>query len=78
MNPNNLDGSGILGLIDDDSNTYFHSTWKTSINESHYLEVSLPEGMYNAFSFAMIARSSGMQRQFPAVLEIVPTFSEDN
>ena len=66
------DGSGILGLIDDKSNTYFHSVWVTSyaVDEHHYLEVTLPEGKYSAFSFKMTCRDSHGSQQFPAVLEI--------
>lgn len=64
------DGQGILGLVDDDPATYFHSTWGVTVNEPHYIEVTLPEGQYSAFSFAMTARSSSHTHQFPAVLEI--------
>ena len=70
LNPGSPDGSGIAGLIDDDPNSFFHSTWGVNVNESHYLEVTLPEGKYSAFSFYMRARSSSHHHQFPAILEI--------
>lgn len=70
LNPNGLDGQGIPGLIDDDPNTFFHSTWGVTVSEYHYLEVTLPEGKYNAFSFKMRARSKSHHHQFPAILEI--------
>ena len=71
LNPNAIDGAGIPGLIDDDPNTFFHSTWGAAVTDYHYLEVNLPEGEYSAFSFAMTARSASHSHQFPAVLEIV-------
>ncbi len=70
LNPTNPDGQGVLGLVDDDPNTFFHSTWLNAIDEYHYIEVTLPEGNYDAFSFAMTARSLRQNHQFPAVLEI--------
>lgn len=70
LNPGSPDGQGILGLVDDDPATFFHSTWGVTVNEPHYIEVALPEGQYSAFSFAMTARSSSHTHQFPAVLEI--------
>ncbi len=70
LNPGSLDGAGIEGLVDDDPATFFHSTWGTVVNEHHYLEVTLPEGEYTAFSFAMAARATSHHHQFPAVLEI--------
>jgi len=70
LNPGSPDGAGIAGLIDDDPNTFFHSTWGVAVNEHHYLEVTLPEGEYSAFSFAMTARGTSHPHQFPAVLEI--------
>lgn len=71
LNPGNPDGAGIEGLVDDEPGTFFHSTWGTAVSEHHYLEVTLPEGEYTAFSFAMTARGTGHPHQFPAVLEIV-------
>ena len=71
LNPGNSDGAGIEGLVDDEPGTFFHSTWGTAVSEHHYLEVTLPEGEYTAFSFAMTARGTGHPHQFPAVLEIV-------
>lgn len=65
------DGQGIGALVDDDPATYFHTTWGTVVNDYHYIEVTLPEGEYSAFSFAMTARGSSQNHQFPAALEIV-------
>ena len=70
LNPGSPDGQGIGALVDDDNNTFFHSTWGTVVNDYHYLEVSLPEGKYSAFSFKMRARGSSQNHQFPAVVEI--------
>lgn len=85
LNPNALDGGGLAALIDDDPTTFFHSTWKTVLEDHHYLEVTLPEGDYSAFSFAMTARhtvfgdNGSLQydytHQFPAVMEI--TYKSD-
>lgn len=71
LNPNAIDGQGILGLVDDDPATYFHSTWGVQIPEYHFIEVTLPEGEYSAFSFKMRARGSSQNHQFPATVEIV-------
>ncbi|MBR5841100.1 MAG: hypothetical protein IKY64_00610 [Bacteroidaceae bacterium] len=72
INPTAPDGAGIPGLIDGNTGTFFHSAWKNGPADYHYLEVTLPEGKYNAFSFSMTARSSSELHsgQFPAVLEI--------
>ena len=66
------EGLGIEGLIDDNTGTFFHSAWKNGPSDYHYLEVTLPDGEYDAFSFSMTARSSSELHtgQFPAVLEI--------
>ena len=73
LNPTFLDGDGIEGLLDGDPATFFHSTWSTVLEDHHYLEVTLPEGEYSAFSFSMTARTTGgnnYTHQFPAVMEI--------
>lgn len=76
LNPNALDGQGLPGLLDDDPTTFFHSTWKTVLDDHHYLEVTLPPGEYSAFSFSMTARhtvpgSYEYAHQFPAEMEIM-------
>jgi hypothetical protein len=74
------EGLGIQGLIDHKHDTFFHSAWRNYPDEAHYLEVTLPEGKYDAFSFTISARGKGSHytSQFPAILEIAPTFSESN
>ena len=59
LNPNRQDGGGIPALFDEDTNTYFHSTWLAGSSDggAHYLEITLPDGGYDAFSFQMIARA---------------------
>ena len=68
------DGQGIMGMLDNDPNTYFHTTYNVNhgINEYHYIEVVLPEDEeYTAFSFTITARpNAGLTNQFPAVLDI--------
>lgn len=68
---NGQDGAGIPGLVDDNAGTYFHSAWQNMPAEDHYLEIMLPNGGYDAFSFKMIARAKGYTHQFPG--EIVVT-----
>ena len=66
------DGQGIIGMLDDDPNTYFHTSYSTVVNEYHYIEVTLPEDEeYTAFSFTITARpNKDLTSQFPAVLDI--------
>ena len=66
------EGLGVEGLIDNNSGTFFHSAWKNGPADYHYIEVTLPEGQYDAFSFMMAARSNLSRHagQFPAVMEI--------
>ena len=52
------DGGGIDALFDEDNNSYFHSSWQNGPSEAHYLEVNLPNGGYDAFSFRMLSRSN--------------------
>ena len=70
LNPDKIDGEGLDGLLDGDPATYFHSAWQNGPKEWHYLEVELPEGQYNAFSFKFISRQS-WPGQLPSELEIV-------
>ena len=72
INPSDFgsEGIGIDGLIDDVPATFFHSAWKNGPAAEHYIEVTLPEGKYSAFSFYMRGRSSSHPHQFPGVIEI--------
>ena len=60
------DGQGIPGLIDNNPETYFHSTWGAASSDggAHYLEITLPNDGYNMFKFKMAARK-GSNHQFP-------------
>ena len=61
LNPGAEDGGGIAALFDgevDGETAFFHSAWKNMPAESHYLEVNLPNGGYDAFSFRMLSRSN--------------------
>ena len=64
------DGAGIPGMLDDNHTTYFHSAWNYAVPEHHYIEVTLPEGQYSAFSFFMTSIRDSNTKSFPAVLEI--------
>ena len=74
LNPGSPDGDGIPALIDGEPTTYFHSAWANMPAEAHYLEVTLPEGAYSAFSFVMRGRQAAngynQSHQFPAAIEI--------
>ncbi len=61
------DGQGIPGMLDDDLGTYFHSTWGTAADGPHYIEVTLPDGEYSAFSFGFISRN---ERNIPTYIEV--------
>lgn len=77
LNPNEQDGGGILALLDGETSTFFHSAWKNMPSEDHYLEITLPDGGYDAFSFSMLSRAAnsdgGHSHTFPA--EMVMTTS---
>ena len=64
------EGGGIPALIDGNPNTFFHSLWTSGTPEPHYLEVTLPEGEYSAFSFSITSLSSNHTRAFPREMEI--------
>ena len=51
------DGEGIPALLDGETSTFFHSAWKNMPSEDHYLEITLPNGGYDAFSFSMLSRA---------------------
>ena len=77
LNPEALDGTSFAGLIDGNTATYFHSAWKNIPSGDHYIEVTLPNGGYDAFSFTMISRP-GQPHQFPGELLInTPTPKRD-
>lgn len=73
LNPGKQDGMGIYGMLDGDLTTYFHSAYANGPADYHYIEVTLPEDEYTAFSFTMAARSNSEFHtgQFPAELEII-------
>ena len=64
------EGQGIPGMLDYRANTFFHSLWRTGTPEAHYIEVTLPEGQYSAFSFKMLSFEDTRSRVFPTELEI--------
>ena len=51
------DGGGFVALFDGQTSTYFHSAWQNMPSGDHYLEVTLPNGGYDAFSFKMLSRA---------------------
>ena len=71
LNPSKTDGGGIPALFDENYSTFFHSAWQNGPAEAHYIEVTLPQGEYSAFSFTLSARSNSHTSQFPAVIEII-------
>ncbi len=78
LNPNHLDGGGIPALFDGSTQTYFHSAWENMPAGDHYLQITLPDGGYDAFSFRMLSRAYsvengniiGQEQTFPAVMVI--------
>ena len=76
------EGNGIPALFDGQTNTFFHSEWKNSVEGDHYLEVTLPHGGYDMFSFRMISRDNSnghdQRRTFPGQMTInTPTPQRD-
>ena len=69
-NATEREGQGIPGMLDYNPNTFFHSLWRTGTPEAHYIEVTLPEGEYSAFSFKMISYQNTRSRVFPREMEI--------
>lgn len=61
LNPGATDGGGIAALLDGQTSTYFHSAWKNMPSEDHYLEITLPNGGYEAFSFRMLSRARSIE-----------------
>ena len=69
-------------LFDNNEATYFHSAWKNGPSEDHYLEVTLPNGGYDAFSFKMVGRvKNGVHPQshtFPGKMVVfIPMLERD-
>ena len=65
----------IENLCDDDTNTFWHSDWHGNVQEYHYLEVTIPDGLdLTTFSFGWIDRGSNKQN-IPLVVE-VSSFSD--
>ncbi len=52
------DGGGFAAMFDDNTNTYFHSAWQNAPSADPYLEITLPNGGYSSFSFAMYSRDN--------------------
>ena len=64
------EGQKIPGMLDYNPTTFFHSLWASGTPEAHYIEVTLPEGKYSAFSFKMLSYQDTRSRVFPRELEI--------
>ena len=64
------DGDGIPGMLDDNVATYFHTAWNYDVPDFHYVEVTLPEGEYSAFSFFITSIRNSNTQSFPRVMEI--------
>ena len=82
LNPGAEDGGGFDALFDGNTGTYFHSAWKNMPAEDHYLEVTLPGGGYDMFSFRMISRDNSngyvQNHTFPGAMVInTPTPKRD-
>jgi hypothetical protein len=79
------DGGGIPALLDGETSTYFHSAWRNMPVEDHYLEITLPNGGYDAFSFRMLSRArtieNGMSydqsHTFPGVMVMTTSAPSD-
>ncbi len=57
---NASDGQGLAGLLDDDTDTYFHSEYNGKISTTHYLQVDLGSGTtMSKFAFNYATRSNG-------------------
>ena len=90
LNPTAPDGGGFAALFDGQTSSYFHSAWQNMPAEDHYLEVTLPNGGYDAFSFKMLSRARTIENNgivydqshtFPAVMVMstaVALTAEDN
>lgn len=48
----------LANLLDDDTNTYFHSAWSVAVEGQHYLQIDLNSSI-SAFSFEFTGRSTG-------------------
>ena len=64
LNPSAPDGGGFAALFDGQTSTYFHSAWKNMPTEDHYLEITLPSGGYDAFSFKMLSRARTIENGY--------------
>ena len=64
LNPTAPDGGGFAALFDGQTGTYFHSAWKNMPTSDHYLEVTLPNGGYDAFSFKMLSRARTIENGY--------------
>lgn len=68
------DGGGIAALVDNNSDTYFHTRWGGAVvDEPHYIQVDMGEGnIIQSFKFSYMARNDS-----PAPTEIVIYGSND-
>ena len=74
LNPSEPDGGGFAALFDGQMSTYFHSAWKNMPAGDHYLEVTLPNGGYEAFSFKMLSRAYSINPSTNAIVTQTHTF----
>lgn len=63
------DGQGLPGLIDNNSNTFWHMKWSGATSFPHYLVVQMPEPVTGAISFYWKGRNHN-NRNNPKKLEI--------
>lgn len=68
----------IENLCDDDTNTFWHSDWHGNVQEYHYLEVTIPDGLdLTTFSFGWIDRGSNKQN-IPLEVEVSSVSDAEN
>lgn len=49
----------IANLVDDNTNSFFHTAWSVDIPGPHYMEISLPETIDNWWQFYYAPRANG-------------------
>lgn len=72
LNSNQIDGGGIAALIDNQTSTYFHTSWGANKpNEYHYIQVDLGQGeSLTEFLFNYSTRDADSQQTSPAPTKI--------
>ena len=67
---NASDGQGLLGMLDEDVETYFHSDWYGTVNDVHHLQVDLGSNAMDLSEYVFYYTTRANGANCPTTIEV--------